>query len=130
MNDVARRNRANKRAGAQWEADLIAYFRVNGDPAEGLRKAGRDDEGDIGVQPTGGTPDHLVFEAKNEKTWDIAGYVRQAETEAANYAKRRGLDPEHVSWAAVVKRRGHGAGKAYVITTLEHYMGYDIEEGE
>lgn len=114
----------NRRAGALWETTLLNYLRSTGHKAERLRLAGTNDEGDIVV--TGNWPSRaLVIEAKAEKQMNLASYVQEAESEAGNYATRRGLPAYDVDWCAVIKRRNHPVGKAYVVMTLGHFLGLD-----
>ena len=118
--DIVRRNRAAKRAGAQWESDLIRWFRDRGYRTEGLRKAGVNDEGDIAVTLNDGSI--LLVEAKNTKRMDLAGWVGQAEREADNYARRREIPRDLVAWVVLAKRRNHGVADAYAISSLSEYL--------
>lgn len=111
---------AAKRRGALFETDLVAWLReVARLSAERLRLTGRDDEGDVAV-----VDDDLVYviEAKNVKQINLTDFVRQARVEAANYARKRGLDPARVMPLAVVKQRGKGIGEAFVVTTLSDFF--------
>lgn len=110
----------NRRRGASFELDVLKWVReVAGLPAERLRLAGVNDEGDLAVQDVGLT---YVFEAKAEKQINLAGYITEAEREAANYAKARGLDPANVFPVVVVKRRNRPIGDSYVVTTLSSFL--------
>lgn len=114
---------ANKRRGASWELDLLKYFRNEGIDAERLRLTGKADEGDL-VLKIGGIP--YVVEAKNVAKIDLASYVREAEVEARNYGAHRALDflPNH---AAIVKRRNHGVGEAYVVMPLTEWLNQIVD---
>ena len=75
-------------------------------------------EGDLLIRES--TGDRLVIEAKNVKAMDLAGWVKEAEVEAKNYAEHRGIyQPD---FAVVHKRRGKGAADAYVTMPLREYM--------
>lgn len=116
---LSKRNKANRRKGAGFEADLIHGLRDAGYDVEGLRKAGSNDEGDLSVKDSYGV---TLVEAKNAAKFEPANFMGQAEVEAGNYAKRRRLLDEDVTPVAIVKRRGHNWRKAYVLTTVEHYF--------
>lgn len=107
----------NKRIGAQFELDTLAYLRNEGFDAERLRLAGRFDEGDL-VLKLGGVP--FVLELKNEKTPDRAGALREAEVESKNYARARGIPPVH--YAVVRKARNKGIGEAVVEVPLHEWL--------
>ena len=104
--------------GSLFERELMKYLRDQGHDVERLRLSGKEDEGDLLVRwPSG---DRLVIEAKNVKATDLAGWVKEAETEAKNYAEHRGVYlPD---WAVVHKRRGKGAADAYVTMPLREYL--------
>lgn len=111
---------AGKRRGAQFETDVLRWIRSQaGLPAERLRLAGKDDEGDIAVQDVGLT---YLLELKATQKLDLAGAVAEVMTERVNYAKARGLDPATVMPLVVFKRRNHGIAKAYVVTTVEEFF--------
>lgn len=110
---------ANKAKGSQWERDLLAYLRNEGYDAERLRLAGKDDEGDL-VLKMGGLP--FIIEAKNEKSINLAGYVREAEVEARNYSRARKQGVPGANFAAIVKARGKGTGEAYVVVPLHEWL--------
>lgn len=110
-------NRTATRAGKQWESTLTEWFRDYGFEADRLHLSGAQDEGDILLRD-GGL--RYVIEAKREKGFHPAEWIKQAEVEAANYAEHRGiLVPRHVVIAA---RRNHSATQAYVITTLGEWV--------
>lgn len=110
---------AAKRRGAAFELALVEYARSKGFPAERLRLAGRNDEGDVAVQDDRFT---YVLEAKAERSPDFSAAVREALVEEKNYAKARGLDPADVQGVAVIKRPGKSIGESYVITTLDEFL--------
>ncbi|MGW7434744.1 hypothetical protein [Streptomyces sp. NPDC054849] len=121
MTDAAARNKRNKRKGSQWETDLREGLRGEGFDVESLRLAGTEDEGDMVIRLAG---EFLVIEAKNAK-FEPSTFVREAGVERLNFAKHRGLDERAVSSIAVVKARGKNWRQAYVLTTLENYLGLD-----
>ncbi|AFU62090.1 hypothetical protein D854_gp52 [Streptomyces phage R4] len=121
-NSISTRNKRNKRIGAQWETDLREGLRSEGFDVESLRLAGKEDEGDMVVREGDGK--YLVIEAKNAK-FEPGVFLGEAIVERENFAKHRGLDLEDVESIVVVKRRGKGWRKAFVLTTVEDYLGLD-----
>lgn len=121
-NSVSARNKRNKRVGAQWETDLREGLRGEGFDVESLRLVGKEDEGDMVVREEGGR--FLVIEAKNAK-FEPGVFLGEAIVERKNFAKHRGLDLDNVESIVVVKRRGMGWRKAFVLTTVEDYLGLD-----
>ncbi|MGW2419743.1 hypothetical protein ACWC0C_10905 [Streptomyces sp. NPDC001709] len=118
------RNRANRRKGAAWETELLAGLRSVGEDAERLRLAGAEDEGDLVVREDDGL--FTVIETKNAKL-EPGPFLDEAERERLNFAKHRGIHPDQVEAIVVVKRRGKGWRKAFVLTTVEAYFGLDAE---
>lgn len=93
------------------------YLRNEGLDVERLRLSGKEDEGDL-ILKMGGLP--YVIEAKNTQRIDLASFVTEAEAEARNYAKHRGINlPHHL---AIIKRRNHGVGEAYVTLPLHEWL--------
>ncbi|OKI45130.1 hypothetical protein [Micromonospora sp. CB01531] len=125
MSEVAKRNKANRRKGAQWQTDFREGMRGEGFDVETLALAGKEDEGDTVVKDPKGffNPAIILVEQKNAAKFEPSTFVKEAEAEWKNYAKHRGLDPATILPVAVVKRRGHGWRKAYVLTTVEHIFG-------
>ncbi|MDH6462033.1 hypothetical protein M2302_002208 [Micromonospora sp. A200] len=125
MTDVAKRNKANRRKGAQWQADFREGMRGEGFDVETLALAGKEDEGDTVVKHRAGLliPQIVVVEQKNAARFEPATFVKEAEAEWLNYAKHRGISPTEILPIAVVKRRGANWRKAYVLTTVEHFFG-------
>ncbi|MFF4244285.1 hypothetical protein ACFYY2_07395 [Streptomyces sp. NPDC001822] len=124
MTSISERNKANKRRGAAWETELLAGLRSIGEDAERLRLTGAEDEGDLVIRAADGT--YLVIEAKNAK-FEPGPFLDEAEVERLNFARHRDLDPFDVESIAIVKRRGKGWRKAFVLTTVEAYFGLDDE---
>lgn len=114
---------ASKRKGSAWERDLCNYLRENKFEAERLRQTGRDDEGDLVIRFGGSN--YTLIEAKAENRIDLAGYLREAETERKNFARNRSLDLGAVDPLVVIKRRMASVGQAYVVTTLDRYLGIE-----
>lgn len=109
----------NKRRGAQFEIDALAWVRAQGLAAERLRLSGKNDEGDLVIHDEGLT---YICELKNEQRINLAGYITEAVAEATNYAKARGLDPDAVMPIVIVKRRGRPVGDSYVVTRLSDFL--------
>lgn len=100
--------RAPKRAGDRFERDVVAFLVARGyGYAERAYGAGRpDDRGDIDGLPG------WIIQCKAEKTLDVAGALRAAETQC----------PDHLHYpAAICKRKGHPIGAAYVVMSLETF---------
>lgn len=124
-------NRYATAAGKKFQRDVMKYLRdERGLDAENLVLTGAEDEGDIILRYTpyaraGDGPDgvnRVVLEAKREKGFHLADWVKQAETERDNYAKHRYLRAEEVGFVVVHARRQHGIPKAYVTTTLDEWL--------
>jgi Holliday junction resolvase len=108
----------NKTKGAAFEIDVMKWFRSLGILAERLRLAGKDDEGDIVVIIAGKT---YVLELKNTVKLSLPEFWRQAQVEALNYAKARGIGEVPPAYV-IVKRRNAGIEKAWVIQDLEQWI--------
>ena len=108
----------NKAKGAAFEIDVMKWFRGLGLLAERLRLAGKDDEGDIVVVIAGKT---YVLELKNTVKLSLPEFWRQAQVEALNYAKARGIGEVPPAYV-IVKRRNAGIEKSWVIQDLEQWI--------
>ena len=108
----------NKAKGAAFEIDVMKWFRSLGILAERLRLAGKDDEGDIVVIIAGKT---YVLELKNTVKLSLPEFWRQAQVEALNYAKARGIGEVPPAYV-IVKRRNAGIEKSWVIQDLEQWI--------
>ena len=64
---------------------------------------------------------HFVFELKNHKSLSLPEFWRQAQVEAVNYAKARGLDEVPLHYV-VAKRRNAGISQSWVIQDLEQWL--------
>ena len=108
----------NKAKGSKFETDVMKYLRKLGHFAERLAKAGSADEGDIVTIIAGQT---YILECKNRKKIDLPAFWDEAQKEAKNYAKARGLllpPPAFV----IVKRRNASIEDAWVVQTLEKWI--------
>ena len=108
----------NKAKGTKFESDVMKYLRKLGHFAERLAKAGANDEGDLVTIIAGQT---YILECKNRKSLDLPQFWAEAQAEAANYAKARGLVVEPPAFV-IVKRRQHGVEKAWVIQDLDQWV--------
>jgi hypothetical protein len=96
----------------------MKYLRKLGHFAERLAKAGANDEGDIVTIIAGQT---YILECKNRKSLDLPQFWAEAQAEAANYAKARGLVVDPPAFVIVKRRRG-SIEDAWVIQNLEEWV--------
>ena len=96
----------------------MKYIRSLGHFAERLAKAGASDEGDIVTIIAGQT---YILECKNRKKIDLPQFWSEAQTEATNYAKARGL-PLSPPAFVIVKRRNASVEQAWVVQPLEKWI--------
>jgi Holliday junction resolvase len=108
----------NKTKGSKFETDVMKWLRKCGAVAERLTKAGSKDEGDMVVVISGKT---YILELKNRSTLALPEFWREAQVEALNYAKARGLGEVPLSYV-VVKRRNSGIEDAWVIQNLTQWL--------
>ena len=108
----------NGRKGALFETAVMKWLRSVGLTAERLTKAGSNDEGDIVCMVAGKT---YIMELKNRKSISLPAFWEEATTEAANYAKARGLEETPPAFV-IIKRRNAGIEKAWVIENLEQWV--------
>ena len=108
----------NKQKGSKFETDVMKYLRKLGHFAERLAKAGSSDEGDIVTIVAGKT---YILECKNRKAMSLPQFWAEAQAEAANYAKARGLKEAPPAFV-IVKRRNASIEDAWVITSLEKWI--------
>jgi hypothetical protein len=108
----------NKQKGSKFETDVMKYLRKLGHFAERLAKAGSADEGDIVTIIAGQT---YILECKNRKSVNLPQFWAEAQTEAANYAKARGL-PVNPPAFVIVKRRNASIEDAWVVQSLEKWI--------
>ena len=108
----------NGRKGSQFETDVMKWLRGVGVIAERLTKAGAKEEGDMVVIISGET---YILELKNRQTLSLPEFWREAQVEALNYAKARGLGEVPLSYV-VVKRRNASIDQAWVIQDLTQWL--------
>ena len=108
----------NKAKGAAFEIDVMKWLRSMGQVTDRLRLAGKDDEGDLVCVVAGQT---YILELKNTARLNLPEFWRQAEVEALNYAKARGIGEVPLHYV-VVKRRNSGIDKAWVIQDLTQWL--------
>lgn len=109
---------SHKRRGKSFETDLVKWLRERGYKAERLALAGSKDEGDVVVI---NDDFFVVLEAKapgQDGKTNLSGWIKEAEVEASNYAKARGIPAEKVHYLVVIKARGKGIEDAYVVSKL------------
>ena len=104
--------------GTAFATAVLKKLREFGVKAEKLTQAGKNDEGDMVVEIAGKT---YVLELKDCKTISLPQFWREAEAEAINYAKARGLEVVPPAYI-VAKRRNSGIEKAWVICPLENWV--------
>lgn len=108
----------NKTKGSQFETDVMKWLRKMGAVAERLTKAGAKDEGDIVTVIAGET---YILELKNRQTLTLPVFWKEAQVEALNYAKARGLGEAPLSYV-IVKRRNASIDQAWVIQDLQQWL--------
>jgi Holliday junction resolvase len=108
----------NKTKGSQFETDVMKWLRKTGAIAERLTKAGAKDEGDIVTVIAGQT---YILELKNRQTLSLPQFWREAQVEALNYAKARGIGEVPLSYV-IVKRRNASIDQAWVIQDLAQWL--------
>ena len=119
----------NKTKGSQFETDVMKWLRKTGAIAERLTKAGAKDEGDIVTVIAGQT---YILELKNRATLSLPQFWREAQVEALNYAKARGIGEVPLSYV-IVKRRNASIDQAWVIQDLTQWLkekNMPVPEGE
>ena len=108
----------NGRKGAQFETDVMRWLRSAGALCERLVKAGANDEGDLVAVIAGET---YILELKNRKSLTLPEFWREAEVEAENYAKARGLAEVPLHYV-ILKRRSAGIEQSWVIQDLQQWL--------
>ncbi len=108
----------NKTKGSQFETDVMKWLRKCGVIAERLTKAGAKDEGDIVTVIAGET---YILELKNRATLSLPEFWREAQVEALNYSKARGLGEVPPAYV-IVKRRNSSIQQAWVIQDLAQWL--------
>lgn len=112
--------KSHKQRGATYESDSRDWFRARGYDAERLARTGALDEGDVVVRE-----DFLgsigVLECKAPGAGnriDLAGWTKESQIEAANYAKARGIERDKVLAAILIKARGKSISDSYLVFRL------------
>lgn len=109
---MVHQNTRNRRNGAQFETDLVKYFRAEGFDAERLRLSGAQDEGDLVVR-AGDV--RYVVEAKAGKNLSVRRWFdEEAVPEAKSYAAKRSLLEEEARPALLLKSHGKNINKSLV----------------
>jgi len=108
----------NKTKGTKFETDVMKYLRSLGHFVERLAKAGANDEGDLVAIVAGQT---YILELKNRKKIDLPAFWSEAQVEAENYAKARGVASTPPAFV-IVKRRNAPIQKAWVVQSLESWI--------
>ena len=108
----------NKAKGSKFETDVMKWLRSMGVLAERLTKAGSKDEGDMVCVVAGVT---YILELKNRATLSLPEFWREAQVEALNYSKARGLGEVPLHYV-VVKRRNASIDQAWVICDLAQWL--------
>jgi Holliday junction resolvase len=114
----------NKQKGSKFETDVMKYLRKLGHFAERLAKAGSNDEGDIVTIIAGQT---YILECKNRKSLNLPQFWAEAQAEAANYAKARGMVATPPAFV-IVKRRNASIADAWVIQPLSEWVNNIAQE--
>ena len=105
--------------GSVFETGILKLLRtVKGFFVERLTKAGSKDEGDIVCVISGKT---YILELKNRKALSLPEFWAEAEVEALNYAKARGIGEVPLHYV-VVKRRNASIEDAWVIQNLNQWL--------
>lgn len=97
----------------------MRYAREQGIDIERLRLTGEEDEGDHLIRAPRA---RYVVEAKREKGFNLAGWIKEAERERDNYVKHRGYSIIPTHFVVIHKARGKGIGGSYVTTTLDEWL--------
>ena len=108
----------NAEKGKRWERSLARGFRESGLDTERLRLTGTLDEGDLSIRVG---HRHFICEAKDTKL-NVTGFLNEAEVEAVNYAKTRGLPEEWVFPFVTWKRRGSSFKGGAVILDMDTWL--------
>ena len=113
--------KSHKQRGATFETQLRDWFREMGMKAERLARTGKEDEGDVYIENFSNCP--IIIEAKApgaSNRIDLSGWLKEAYTEAGNYAKHRNLKTEPHP-LLIIKARGKSIDEAYVVTRVKDY---------
>lgn len=112
--------KSHKQRGSRFEVEVRDWFRNLKHIAERLARTGKNDEGDVFVNAK---KNMYIIEAKAPGAGnkiDLSGWLKEAEIEAENYAKHRGLR-KIPSPVVVIKARGKSLDDAYVVVRLKGF---------
>ena len=109
---------ANKAKGARYEVELVNGLRSLGLEVDRLHLNGKEDEGDVVVREDG---IYTVIEAKSGAIHP-SDFVRQADVEAGNFAKHRGLNMDDVEGIAVCKIKGKPWNESVILMSMDTYF--------
>ena len=113
--------KTHKVRGAGFEIDITKWFRARKYDAERLARRGSKDEGDVVIRADflGGNIGILECKAPGATgKITLSGWIKEAQTEADNYAEARGLDRSAVLPAVVIKARGKSIADSYLVLRL------------
>jgi Holliday junction resolvase len=125
-----------KQKGTSFETEIVNYLKK-----QGFRNARRNaltgsaDTGDIhGVMAQRGEffATELVIQCKNQRRFDLSGWLTAAKEQAFNHSVRRLSEGVGAFPMLVVKRAGFGSantGKHYVVMELEDAVSLLKESG-
>ena len=115
---------ASKAKGSSFEREVVLYLRNHGFPYAERGVAGAtEDIGDII-----GTPG-VIWECKNQKVMNLAGWVDELVIEVANYRNRYNFQ-EPDTGAVIHKRRGKTTvGEYYATMPVEMFVSLLKEAG-
>jgi len=94
----------NKAKGTAWERACEDYLASKLDLIRRCPPHGPIDKGDLWSPG-------IAWQCKNHKTLDLAGWTDATVGQAENAGEKYGI--------ALVKRRNHGVGRGYAVTTVE-----------
>lgn len=111
--------------GSKFEREVVAVLRAAGHryAERGYRLGAPDDRGDIDGIPG------FVFECRNRQRIELAGWLDEIRTEAAALDALTESAGTRRLPVLVVKRRGHGAERAYAVLELETFARLIADDG-
>lgn len=107
----------NKVKGSKFEAECEEHGNSVGLRMRRLPRAGSKDIGDLALELNTGIV--LVLEAKNVKTPNMAGWLKEADVEACNYELRYDVT---TLGAVITKTRNKSIGEARVTMTYDQFI--------
>jgi hypothetical protein len=101
-----------RKIGTAWESAVVSHLQYHGFvTAERRALHGSKDIGDLT-----GLPGFLIG-CKNERTIRLSTYMDELQVQKGNLVRGGGVVP-----LEVVKRRGQGPGRAYVVIELNEFL--------